>query len=1603
MALSSAILVACSGSAVVFAEDEAPHDATADSGRSITVLPETADPNTLALQCAAMEQGFGNLRGVIENLESIELATEPTFPEADRAAFLLGNAYLQLGSVERFIELASYVSSWSERTPYTEWIAYSHLLLQVEGAETNEAQARRLRVAGRAADAFATYLTAQALAAAGQDDTKELAKLSGTDTSTELGRTLAGAAIVQLASRALSRGEDPRDLLELVPAGSRYHSRARHLMGIVALEQGESAEGVKILEALLAEDPGYEARRDVSLALAAETLDEERWQAAYEIYKGADDEWAGKQEALERLLAAAEFDTLWSAWMANDPLSDAVTLDAMQAQLRAGELAGASADLTETPNTELPALDAPSEFASNPWSVPPPAPEARRAVREAERNLDDASFELERTGWEMEIERHRLDRKSRYFAYGGEQIGHEKDILASRAAMLDSLHRKLRNLLAKLRSVRDRSIDRVAMRTQKIMEDCEQQLVWIAAMRHFYVDGPNGRKLLAVPPAVPNPDALMIAEEELIRAIQTFTSIMAEDAPGLIAQSHDDAWGPNLPDRAEAQRSEVQRYLAWAARLETSIDSTIASTTTSEKLLALESRVASLERSTDSLRTAYVALRDQVAADAVQTALTRMQQDREAIDYGLAASSYGLSLSLAQINPDQAAGPNSDVEKESSEAKTWRDLAIAGLHTFLERHPESFARGEMRFRLADLVLIDARQSFREKMAQFIRAQERGASMALPILDHGTALGIYQTILEEDRDFTHIDAVLFNAGMILADNADPKAERYFEDLVTIYPQSPFGQEAYLRMGDIHFNRKRFSDCISLYERAAAGADTTLKLMALYKMGWAEFNEDRFVEATDAFRSVLDIYEATDGAMHEVDVEDEAESYLIHSLARAGGAKAFRDYFDRVGSRPYEMHLLMAMGQHFRRFSLYSEAADTDKLHIERYPSHSEALVSAQRLTDTYKRWDRFKEAREAQLVYASHFAPGSEWFKTQESDSVKQAGADFAKTCWTTVAVYHHREAAKENSRNDWSEALRLYETVLAYWPEDPEVPIYQLHAGEASFHLGEYEGALDHYAAAAEAGADSTAELALRQRVAVTDAWYEETRNSGEANDELAGAVLVAGDELLNDYPQHAGAEDIVWRQGNLAFAHGWYERAADDFDRMATQYPADRRAPWGASLRADALFRLEKYEEAGAAFEAALASAQRAGNDSLASSAAESIPVCYFRHAESAVAADSTDYERHAELFEKVAANWPEYEHAHLSQYRAGLAYLNARRHEDGVRVMQDLITRFPEGEYVKDAHLHIAKTWEATEDHERAAVAYVNFSERYPDDDSADDAWLKAADLYATAGLEQQNDQLRLGYIERFPDDRETAMEILEEFARRDIEGVTPEQPVSLLLGKKKPRSHLAEYLERAKKDPELASTALIAEVKFLEAEEARAAYDALELTLPLKKSIAKKQKSLDKLMDRYQECVEIGISEWARASAFRIGQSLVGFGAALETSQRPRDLKGDDLLAYEDVLLDESQVFYDRGEEVWAELLKKAPDGEPMDTWTEQAQELLWMRLAKRFFYRPEFEFPLVAGSAPPPKQVPPSQIGSAVDPNPETEKETTDVASGRGDGQ
>jgi hypothetical protein len=522
--------------------------------------------------------------------------------------------------------------------------------------------------------------------------------------------------------------------------------------------------------------------------------------------------------------------------------------------------------------------------------------------------------------------------------------------------------------------------------------------------------------------------------------------------------------------------------------------------------------------------------------------------------------------------------------------------------------------------------------------------------------------------------------------------------------------------------------------------------------------------------------------------------------------------------------------------------------------------------------------------------------------------------------------------------------------------------------------VSDYPAALAFYDAAARSGEDSIATFALLQRIAATDAWYESSRaGAARGSDSLAHAVLAAGDVFLAHAPAHARAADILWRMGQLSLAHGWDERAATDLGRMAAEHGADARAPLAATQLGETFFRMNRFAEAGTAFEAARVAARAQGRDSLVRRAEAALPVCAYRDAEAAVAADSGKFAQHATLFEAVATRWPGDALAPRAQYRAGIAWARAGRESDAVRVLQALVTRWPAGEFAADARLQVAKTLDGAHQPDRAADAYLEVARTERDRESAAAAWLKAADLRAAAGRADGADSLRLEYLRRWPDDVESAMTITEALARRELAGVDASHPVSALLaapvrgarGKPAPPvSRLADYLARAKAHPALASRALVSQVRFLQGEEANAAFTAVRLTQPLAKSIPVKKRLLDTLLVRYRRSADLGVAEWAHASAYRMGEALTGFAAALEHSDAPPDLAGDDLRAYGNVLADRARVFSVRGEDVWAELLRRAPGDAPADRWLTEARGALWQRLGSRFLFRPEVEFPLVS---------------------------------------
>ncbi len=1574
---------------------------TPASARSAPAAPGAARPNavpvpargeapgTLLLARAAFAWRAGDMHGVVDALEPIDFALEPGFDGADRAAFLLAQACLALGELDRFEQVAAAVATWRGDTPFTRWIAYQRVLAAPAGTDAGgapgtasgaavaaarqlaggEARAALERLAAARGDgvgaALSLYVKSLAQSAAGEDDTATLETLAGADTTTALGRELAGLALLRLATRAEAAGRDPSALLARVPVASPWTSRALHMRGLWALEHGDSLAG-RAWVTRAAADTAYADRDAARLALAGLDLDARDWSRAYDRYAAIAADAAARRTALMALRDSGDFAPLWQAWRAHGGTAAALALDGDAVDHAARALAGRATRLDETSASAPPALQRESGAAAGVSLAPPPAAAWER-VGAAARALERARGAVERTDHALAGERARLARQRDYFAGGRTQLDAEIAALYARSAALDSLRATLDQLDARIRGVRDAATQRVLRRAAEIVESGAAHLAWLGALRHFHLEGvPHAGEALA-PDGYPSADSLVAAETALTKAIVAAARGIAAAAPDLITRSYAEAWRPRLIDRTAAEADRAHATLARARGIAAAVDSNLAAAAGSARLDQLARRAADRAAAREARAATYRAVSDSAAGVAIARALAALDARAESVDYGLAVAAYGQSVGLDLAAADAP---------EDSTTVAWRARAIAAMRTFLTRHPDSFARGEMRFRLADALLVDARETFRAQMAEFVRRQkEGGAPGALPVMDHRPAFELYAAILAEDPGFEHRDAVLFNSGMLLADDGNDDAGRYFGELVRLHPDSPYCQEAWLRMGDLAFNDRDHAAAAKHYAHAAEGPDPNLTAMALYKLGWAESNQDRFLEAADAFRTALDLYASPARARITADVEGESESWLVQSLARAGGADAFARYFDRIGGRPYDMRILMELAAHFRRYSLFEEAAAADAMCIERYPLHPEALTAAERLPDTWMKADRAAEARAAQLDGAAHFAPGSAWAKAQESDSVRALGAAFARGAWTSVALWHHAEARRTGAAAEWRQALALYGTLIRTWPADPETPLYHLYAGEAGARLGEPALALEHYRAAADAGADSIAERALHERVAVTDAWYERTRKAAgtghTGSDSLAHAVQQAADELLERFPAHAGGADIRWREANLALAHGWYERAAADFGRMSDTWPADPRAPAAAGLRADALFRIARFDAAGDAYEAARLVAERAGADSIAAHAGEAVPVARFRFAESVAHDDSSNFRRQAELFEQVAARYPDYEHAHLAQYRAGLAWLAAGDRERGTSAMETLIARFPKSEFVKDAHLQIAATWEQAGEKRRAADAYQRFAQHYPEDPGAADAWLKSADLYEAAGLAPRAEQIRLAYLERYPDDHEAAMEILEPLARRDLEGVDAAHPVSALLGRPAQGaapSALARYMRRASAHPELASRELVAEVMFQQGEESRAVYEGIRLTQPLERSIRARQVKLDSLVARYRRAIDVGVPAVAHAGAYRIGEALIGFGTALEQSERPADISGDDRLAYEDVLVEKAQAFYDRGEQVWEELLRQNGADAGADRWVAEARGALWKRLGQRFYFRPEVEFPLVEGKAP-----------------------------------
>ncbi|NNE43971.1 MAG: tetratricopeptide repeat protein [Gemmatimonadetes bacterium] len=1350
---------------------------------------------------------------------------------------------------------------------------------------------------------------------------------------------------------------DPQRAEEL---SGRSDPDARFVRARAALADGQRSEGLAELRGLIADHPDYEGAREVRRTLATEALRDGRWADAYGNLTFAEWGWQEDGRRLEALSAQVDeggFSELWRVWDREGSGAGTLAFDAGRIDREAAELAHRALDLQADLSDErlhgsTDDLTLIRRDPAHPRALLPPDIAGRSSVRAARGALRAARSDLGRHERALELEHFRAERETEYFRQGLSEAEAQRLAAEDLFARAEGLIARTAEIVRALGEARDVETQRIAARTADFLDRAHRNLVLARALRHFYVEGPA--KPERVPDGIPTPGVLLNEEALLVADLESWFEKFAALTPALIGRSHDEIWIPRVTEGPHELARLATERADRARALHADVTTEYAGVTDPSRFADLEQNVVLAGGFVDRAARDLADTEQVVARAAIEKARTRHTRNGEGLLYTLAVAAH---------ESGAEAGDTERGEKLRREAADRYDA-------FLAAYPDAPARSEVRFRLADARLQVARDDFRRNVAKFLDAEPGAEDWSrpelAPFVDYDAALEQFFAILEEDPEWVHRDAVLFQAGMILSDDGQSRGRDLLTELVTTFPSSVHAPEAHLRLGDERFDEGDWLNSLDHFEHAAAGPDAEQAAIAMYKIGWANFSLDRFDASARSYARLLDHYETHEDAARTTDLRDEAHDHLVHALARGGGAPAFVSLFGAVGEREWERSTLTNLGALLRSFSLFEEAGACDALWLDRWPTDAATLAAAERLIQTHERAGTSDAARAARLELAPRFRPGTPWADAQE-DSLRGAGDAFARESYKTVALHHHHAARENEARADWAEARRLYATLLDGWPDHEDTATFHYYSGEAASALDDPSAAVHHFDTAALATGAPFAVDAAWHAIAARDRWYESTRLTPEAPGDSVQAqgLLEKIDTFTRTNTMDERVADLRWRRAHLAYEHGWRDDAAKAFGEFAFAHPDDERALPAARLRAQTLYELERFDVAGDAYATALSYARTAGADSVAAELEPLLPHCRFRHAETLAAADNA--RGAATVFEETAARWSAWENADQALYRAGLAWVDADAAPDAVRSWTTLVDRHPGSEYARDALLKVAETWEAEKRPAVAAHAYERFAEVFPQDDDAGAALLRASDLLAESGDPLGAERLQDGYLERYPGDLETAFAILEPRAQRELAAVSPSLPVSSLLETSPAGENLRRYLNLASEHDSLAATGVLAEVRFRRGEEAARDFAQARLSQPLEPALKTKQSLLEGALEEYRAASAYGVMPWNRASAFRIGECLIQFGDALMDSERPHDLAGDDLLAYEEVLEERSWEFWDRGEETWTGLVQHL-EANTDEEWARRARDELWPRVAKRFLHRPEVAHPVIPAEAP-----------------------------------
>ncbi|MCA2980382.1 MAG: tetratricopeptide repeat protein [Myxococcaceae bacterium] len=721
-----------------------------------------------------------------------------------------------------------------------------------------------------------------------------------------------------------------------------------------------------------------------------------------------------------------------------------------------------------------------------------------------------------------------------------------------------------------------------------------------------------------------------------------------------------------------------------------------------------------------------------------------------------------------------------DVELQVAEK---RRSQIADLTKIIELSTDKKEKPALLFRLGELFWEESKHYFFEanrKDDDKIRAMnakdETGIARAeaekAALMDKSkefadSAVAKYFEIVQEHKDYARTDEVLYFLGLNLMDSSDEgnqkKALASYKRLIEKYPKSKYLPDAYLAVGEYHFNNSKgrrdiLEKALDNYKNAARFPENQVYGYALYKQGWCFFNMADYEKAMDQFKSVV-LYADLSG-VEEVEgkgkskragLVKEARNDYVKAYSRGGGTPTeAKDKFGKLASKADDLRLMMKqLANLYYEEGKDKEAALTYDTLIKERPSSPDAPGFQSKIVDCVMRAGnkRMTVAQVRRLVsIMDGVVKGNPRLDDKEKKSLDEA-RELSERTISNLAVSWHNEAKKTRDEETFGFANDVYADYLTLFPDNPKA--YDLRFFWAELlndNLSKYQRAAEEYTrvmlqdvARLERKADDGSAAkpgkwmnnAAYNSILAWDSVVKEQATADAGKTPVASdptrkvaippakqALLDACERYLKYVDKGEKKVEIAYKAAKIYYDHNHLDEAVARFSEIALKHPdykfenGDRAGEIAANLVLDSYNILQdwpKVNEWAKKFYAEEKLAVGKFKEDLA----KLIEQSSFKLINQLEA--KNEFAKAADAYMAFVQDWAKSDLADKALYNASIDYFNAKMLNRAIEVRKQLISRYPKSQYVPKTLYALAEGHEAVADFEDAAELYERYAAAY------------------------------------------------------------------------------------------------------------------------------------------------------------------------------------------------------------------------------------------------------------------------------------------------